>query len=341
MSTKPLCIVVGTTLGEASDAVVATGARIARAMGATIHLVNAFEVPLTLGGAPFEPAAAYEFPPRLEEIARWNRQGMENQIARLEIADGAPIVRQVEQGPAHRVLGTVAQRVGAELIVVGASDTLAAHTFGSTASRVVRRSTCPVLVLRGALRVPPQQVLMPVDLSPISGEVVSRGLGLLEGMGGAPAGTPGQCRMAVEALFVVVPVGYESFVPHFDLDGAERAGAEKLGGFLTATAGARWQIALHCSFGGAREEVLNRIAETRPDLVVVGTHGRSGFDRFMLGSVAESVVRGCRTSVLVVPPLAARAAAAEPASDEQATVSGTAPAGGHRASARETERTAA
>ena len=52
-------------------------------------------------------------------------------------------------------------------------------------------------------------------------------------------------------------------------------------------------------------------AEQQADLVVVGTHGRSGLDRFMLGSVAERVVRQAPCPVLVVKPLgpAARAAA--------------------------------
>ena len=36
------------------------------------------------------------------------------------------------------------------------------------------------------------------------------------------------------------------------------------------------------------------------DLVVMGTHGRTGLDHFLLGSVAERVVRGAKCSVLIV-----------------------------------------
>lgn len=36
------------------------------------------------------------------------------------------------------------------------------------------------------------------------------------------------------------------------------------------------------------------------DLVVMGTHGRTGRDRALIGSVAENVVRGCRVPVLTV-----------------------------------------
>jgi nucleotide-binding universal stress UspA family protein len=44
--------------------------------------------------------------------------------------------------------------------------------------------------------------------------------------------------------------------------------------------------------------------ETRAALIVIGSHGRRGFERFLLGSVAEAVVRQARCPVLVVkePP---------------------------------------
>lgn len=305
---KPSKVLIGTSLAEASDEVVATGARIAAALGAAIHLVNAFEMPLLLAGGPFEPVA-YEIPPAPRELAAAGRAAMEDQIARLRLANGAAIVRHVEEGPAHRVLSEVARREGADLIVVGAADTLGAHVFGSTASRVVRKARCPVLVLRGELPVPPRQVLIPVDLSPISEEVVRRGLGLLDRLGAAHPGGHRHEEMAVEALYVLVPQGYEGFVPHFDLEGAMSTAAGKLGEFISPLVRDGWQIERCAAFGGAREEILHRIEATHPDLLVMGTHGLSGFERFLLGSVAEGVVRASRTSVLVIPPLAALATA--------------------------------
>ena len=43
------------------------------------------------------------------------------------------------------------------------------------------------------------------------------------------------------------------------------------------------------------------------DLIVMGTHGRTGFSHVLLGSVAEAVVRGAPCPVLTVPPIAATA----------------------------------
>lgn len=52
--------------------------------------------------------------------------------------------------------------------------------------------------------------------------------------------------------------------------------------------------------GDPRSKIIDRAAHENADLIVVGSHGRKGLDRFMMGSVAESVVRHARCSVLVV-----------------------------------------
>jgi nucleotide-binding universal stress UspA family protein len=52
-------------------------------------------------------------------------------------------------------------------------------------------------------------------------------------------------------------------------------------------------------------EILKRAAELPADLIVMGTHGRSGFDRLLLGSVAERVLVKATCPVLTVPRRAA------------------------------------
>ena len=54
--------------------------------------------------------------------------------------------------------------------------------------------------------------------------------------------------------------------------------------------------------------ILERADALPADLIVVGTHGLSGFDRLVLGSVAEKVLRKARCPVLTVPPAAVTAA---------------------------------
>ncbi|MGH9785875.1 MAG: universal stress protein [Terriglobia bacterium] len=52
--------------------------------------------------------------------------------------------------------------------------------------------------------------------------------------------------------------------------------------------------------GDARAELIDAAAEWHANLIVVGSHGRKGLDRFLLGSVSEFVARHARCSVEIV-----------------------------------------
>src|SRR5439155_13561294 len=54
--------------------------------------------------------------------------------------------------------------------------------------------------------------------------------------------------------------------------------------------------------GRADRRILEHAASLPADLIVLGTHGRSGFEHLLLGSVAEKVLRQARCPVLTVPP---------------------------------------
>jgi len=56
--------------------------------------------------------------------------------------------------------------------------------------------------------------------------------------------------------------------------------------------------------GRVHEVIVSRAEARSVDLLVMGTHGRSGFHRLLLGSVTEKVVRTARCPVLTVPPTA-------------------------------------
>jgi len=53
--------------------------------------------------------------------------------------------------------------------------------------------------------------------------------------------------------------------------------------------------------GHVAAEILEQVETTKTDLIVVGTHGRSGFQRLLLGSVAERILREARCPVMTVP----------------------------------------
>ena len=59
---------------------------------------------------------------------------------------------------------------------------------------------------------------------------------------------------------------------------------------------------VRCSvwYGAAEPAIIDAAALNHADLIVMMTHGRSGFDRLVMGSVAESVLRGTTTPILLL-----------------------------------------
>jgi nucleotide-binding universal stress UspA family protein len=76
------------------------------------------------------------------------------------------------------------------------------------------------------------------------------------------------------------------------------------------------RVARSIWFGSAADAIVEAARLMRVDLIVMGTHGRSGLGRAILGSVAESVLRGTAAPLLLVrspeAPLEARAGHARP-----------------------------
>lgn len=61
----------------------------------------------------------------------------------------------------------------------------------------------------------------------------------------------------------------------------------------------RWQIKAEATYGSPAWEILSKAAEMKTDLIVIGSHGRNGIGRFLLGSISQKVVTEARCSVRV------------------------------------------
>ena len=86
---------------------------------------------------------------------------------------------------------------------------------------------------------------------------------------------------------------------------ASREAAFRDGEVLTARAAeqlrtAGFQATTSIKSGSAREVIIQEAGEWKPDLIVMGSHGWKGLDRFLLGSVSEAIVRRAGCSVEVV-----------------------------------------
>lgn len=291
---KPLkTIIIATSLTEASDTMVRTGVVLARMTGASPWLIHTY--PPLLGSTGAGVDAVW-----MEEQVKSLRKQITEQAQRTGLSALAGFVPSqvlLVLGVPHREIVNLARKTQADLIVMGATESVHG-LLGSTADQVMRKAPCPVLAVRSEATFPPLRVEIPVDLSPNSADALRQGLDLM--------GQLGISGNETEVLFVLNPFEVESSL-HFTPEQIENFAAEELGRFLTANApeGGRPRLARVC-VGYPREEILAVIRERRADLAVLGTHGRSGFERLMLGSVAAGVVRGACCSVLVVPPEASR-----------------------------------
>ncbi len=100
----------------------------------------------------------------------------------------------------------------------------------------------------------------------------------------------------------VVPV--DAYLPpqvYEDLvEGARRDAQERLDHVLGSVAGSGLKIRLRLEHGRPAHRILEVASQEAPDLLVVGTHGRVGIERLVLGSVADRMVRQATCPVLTV-----------------------------------------
>lgn len=315
MSDTVITVVIGTALTPASDSVVRTGAAIARTVGATPWLLHGY----------MPTVSSPELDARwLEQQETALRAELANQARRTGLADLSGFrpdqLRLVLGSPAREIV-ELAHQVEAGLIILGATEGGALHRIflGSTADSVIRKAPCPVLILRPECAFPPVRVEVPVDLSPISASCFRQGLSLLSQLGVPLTET--------EALFVLNPFEVGGSV-HFSPAQIQRFATEELGRFLAASSPGEIPRLARVYIGYPREVILATLKERRVDLAILGTHGRSGFERLTLGSVAAKVMHSANCNLLIVPPDASlrnqelRGADWEFVSDEEPVLAG-------------------
>lgn len=132
------------------------------------------------------------------------------------------------------------------------------------------------------------------------------------GSGGRVIATAARLSRAVPAAALHVVHVYKSSradharvgAPPVDTDAIADA-KENLEAFVrSARRQCRNDVQGHFLVGDPTDEVLRLVDQTKADLLVVGTHDYSRFERLLLGSVAETLMRKAHCSILVVRPTA-------------------------------------
>jgi nucleotide-binding universal stress UspA family protein len=131
---------------ESSDRATAYALDLARALGAELHVLHAYQIPVIAlpdGGV----IATAELVTRITDAAN---TAMDRLIERHR-ASAVPIAPHVAEGAPHQCIQDEAEKLGAELIVIGTHGRtgVARLLLGSVAEKVVRTSRVPVLTVPG------------------------------------------------------------------------------------------------------------------------------------------------------------------------------------------------
>ena len=143
-----------------------------------------------------------------------------------------------------------------------------------------------------------RRILCPTDLSEPSRHALDHAVALAH-----------FSRATVSLLYVHPTVTVTAYAPGIPLlPGAtltppdEQAVLQSLRDFAGEASGTAVSFEYVLRHGDAAREITEEATQSDAGLIVLGTHGRSGFEHLVMGSVAEKVLRKARCPVMTVPP---------------------------------------
>lgn len=224
---------------------------------------------------------------------------LRDQVRTEAAASEVPVEVRVVAGVAFRTIVAEAQQSGAELVAMGAHRRriLRDVFVGTTIERVIRTGSLPVLMVNADAAGPYRRVVAALDLSEASLHALrtARSLGLLEG-----------AQLSILHAFVPLAKGamYYAGVEQDRIRDHVEGSASEAGSRLAAVlAGVGFDAAETRVVEGPPPETIRQVCTALPaDLLVIGTRGRTGLRRLLLGSVADELLRTTPCDVLAVPP---------------------------------------
>ncbi len=267
-------ILVATDGSRYSTRAVQQALNLAKLCGSALFALHVIE---------FNPELAALAPDLQEKMEKESRQllkGIRDQAAKQEVPCET-IVHQGEQP--YELIIREANAKKADIIVIGSHGKtgLKKLLLGSVAAKVVGHTRCPVLVVPLKGPATPKRILAATDGSKPGEAAVKQAINMTTACGGT-----------LTVLSAVVPHGPASYRKEAEkaVEKARKA-AEKAG--LEAETIVRE--------GQPHEVIVETSREKKAGLIVMGSVGKTGLDRLLIGSVAERVIGHAPCAVLVVP----------------------------------------
>jgi nucleotide-binding universal stress UspA family protein len=269
---------------------------LARRAGASLHLAHVHGPP-----APILADA------NDAELRGYERMYFEGLVQRIEARWDVPITTMLLDGPVAQTLHEYAVASEADLIVMTTHGRGALSRFwlGSIADTVIRQVSVPVLLIRPqeqpldiAHEPAVKHILIPLDGSALAEHMLTHATAL---------GRLVQAEYTLLQAIEPVSMGYgtELYGVAVDTQAMEQLRTQaqeyldRLAVGLRAD-GMRVQTAAVIDL--AATAILNYAHEHAVDLIALATHGRTGLARWLVGGVADKVIRGATVPVLLHRP---------------------------------------
>lgn len=292
----PDAILVGTDFSDRSSRAVDHARMLSSTLACPLVVAHAWN-PGALAGALFSGAIPVE---PLMEAARGSAQAALDALVSECRAAGLDVAAELADGPASRVLVERAQRLDAQMIVVGRRGIagLAHVLLGSVSERIARTADRPVLVVPsgedGAR--PPRRLLVGVDFSGASRDAVSGALRLSKalGCGASPLLVHAYQDERAEWLASWSETGRRL---------QRRHDPEALRNWVRSHSPEAEQAELLPVEGVVEERLIDVARERDCDWIVLGLQGRTALASFLMGNTTRRVLELTDRPVLVVPGL--------------------------------------
>jgi universal stress protein A len=141
-----------------------------------------------------------------------------------------------------------------------------------------------------------KRIVVATDFTELSAQAIDTAVAFAQECGA----TLDLVHVASELAFAVPPP-MEMVTMPFDLAGAVREASQRLSVEEERVRARGVTCESNVLVGRADAQIVEHADKTRSDLIVIGTHGRSGLPHALLGSVAEKVVQHAHCPVLTVP----------------------------------------
>jgi nucleotide-binding universal stress UspA family protein len=276
-----------------SDAALRRAADLARISGARIQLLHAYALPVQGGVMPYDVTIPGGVLDAIREGVLERLQKVSDGLSK----QGVPAAFEASELPPVEAITDAAAKHAADLIVVGTRGLtgLKHVVLGSVAERVVRHAPCPVLAVKeGGPGGAPRRILIATDFSDPADHARDVGVELAKQFGAEV-----HLVHAFDVPLVLV-TPYDVAVPDGLIRDAREAAKKKLGAAAEAIRAEGLEATPHLVEVPAAPAIAEVAAQVKADIVVVGTHGRTGLKHVLLGSVAERTLRLAPCAVLAV-----------------------------------------